>query len=178
MKRCAWAEADLLLMTYHDEEWGHPHTTDIELFELLILELFQTGLSWRTVLHKREAFRKAFKGFDLHKVAAFGDDEVEELVQDPAIIRHRGKIKAAIYNAEACLTIIKDYGSLYSFFKDLPEDIKAQQKRMKKIFKHVGPSVIESFLIAAGFSEVPHDPGCLMADNTKYETQFAEDLKK
>ncbi len=150
-------------MDYHDREWGRPHTADLELFELLILELFQTGLSWRTVLHKREAFRQAFEGFDLEKVAAFDDEKIEALVQNPGIIRHRGKIVAAIHNAKACLSLIDEYGSLYLFFKNLPDDPKAQHKLMKKVFKHVGPSVIESFLIAAGFTDVPHDPGCFMA---------------
>lgn len=163
VKRCKWAEADELMVAYHDHEWGKPVKENRALFELLTLELFQTGLSWRTILHKREGFRKAFDHFNIEKIAFYNDQKVEDLVQDPNIIRHRGKIAATIHNAKSVLALIETHGSLYQFFKSLPEESGAQKKLIRKTFKHVGPSVLESFLIAGGFAEVPHDPDCFMA---------------
>ena len=97
--RCNWQDEKDDYRTYHDEEWGLPQDDDIKLFEKICLEGFQSGLSWLTILRKRENFRKAFAGFDFHVVAQFDDDDVERLVQDAGIIRHRGKIKSTINNA-------------------------------------------------------------------------------
>jgi DNA-3-methyladenine glycosylase I len=103
--RCPWAGADPLYQRYHDEEWGVPKTRDIELFEKMILEGFQSGLSWITILRKREAFRAAFDRFEPAKVAEYGGAKIEELLANPGIVRHRGKIEAAIANARAYLAL-------------------------------------------------------------------------
>jgi DNA-3-methyladenine glycosylase I len=99
--RCPWAGSDPLYLRYHDEEWGVPKTRDIELFEKMILEGFQSGLSWLTILRKRVAFRDAFDGFDAAKMAGYGDAKVAALLANAGIVRHRGKIEAAIANARA-----------------------------------------------------------------------------
>jgi DNA-3-methyladenine glycosylase I len=103
--RCPWAGSDPLYLRYHDEEWGVPKTRDIEFFEKMILEGFQSGLSWLTVLRKREAFREAFDGFEAAKIAGYGDAKIESLLGNAGIIRHRGKIEAAIANARAYLNL-------------------------------------------------------------------------
>src|SRR3954464_3269202 len=99
MTRCAWAEGDARMEAYHDAEWGVPVRDPRMLWEMLMLEGFQAGLSWRTILHKRDAFRKAFAGFDPHKIARFGDQQVEALLGNPGIIRSRAKIQATIAGA-------------------------------------------------------------------------------
>ncbi len=103
--RCPWAGSDPLYLRYHDEEWGVPKTRDIELFEKMILEGFQSGLSWITILRKREAFREAFDGFDAAKMAEYGDARIAGLLANAGIVRHRGKIEAAIANARAYLAL-------------------------------------------------------------------------
>ncbi len=103
--RCPWAESDSLYIRYHDEEWGVPKTKDLDFFEKMILEGFQSGLSWITILRKRDAFRKAFDGFDAGKIARYGETEIASLLQNSGIIRHRGKIEAAIANARAYLEL-------------------------------------------------------------------------
>ena len=112
-------QKDPLYLAYHDEEWGRPEHDDKKLYELFLLELFQAGLSWSCILHKRESFRNAFDGFDLHKIAAYGQRDVERLLADPSIIRSRLKILAAINNANIVLSIISEFGSfdryLWSF---------------------------------------------------------------
>jgi len=165
-KRCAWALDDPLLTVYHDEEWGKKVNGDVPLFELLTLELFQTGLSWRTILHKREAFREAFQGFTIEKVAQFEEEKIEELVHNQGIVRHRGKINATIHNAKVALELIQEWGSLNAYIENLPDLLEDKQKQLRKTFKHVGPSVSESFLIAAGFIPTPHDESCFMAKKT------------
>jgi DNA-3-methyladenine glycosylase I len=107
ISRCPWAGSDPLYLRYHDEEWGVPKTRDIELFEKMILEGFQSGLSWLTILRKREAFREAFDGFDAGKIAGYGDAKIASLLANAGIIRHRGKIEAAIANARAYLDLTK-----------------------------------------------------------------------
>ncbi len=103
--RCPWAGTDALYVRYHDEEWGVPKTRDLEFFEKMILEGFQSGLSWITILRKREAFRKAFDGFEPEKITLYGDAKIAELLSNAGIIRHRGKIEAAISNARAYLDL-------------------------------------------------------------------------
>jgi DNA-3-methyladenine glycosylase I len=103
--RCPWAGPDPLYIRYHDEEWGVPKTKDIEFFEKMILEGFQSGLSWITILRKREAFRAAFDDFDASKMAAYGDTKIAELLANAGIVRHRGKIEAAVANARAYLAL-------------------------------------------------------------------------
>ena len=109
--RCAWCLKDPIYINYHDKEWGHPVHDDQKLFEFLVLESFQAGLSWLTVLKKRENFRKAFAGFNAKKVAGFDKRKVEQLMQDAGIIRNRLKIEAAINNAKCYLAIQKEFGS-------------------------------------------------------------------
>ncbi|MGH7424582.1 MAG: DNA-3-methyladenine glycosylase I, partial [Candidatus Methylomirabilales bacterium] len=103
LRRCPWGLEPPEYRRYHDEEWGHPVLDDVRIFEMLSLEGFQSGLSWLTILRKREGFRRAFARFDLASVAAFGETDVERLLSDSGIVRHRGKIEAAIANARAAL---------------------------------------------------------------------------
>lgn len=122
LKRCSWAGTDPLYMEYHDKEWGKTTHDDKVLFEFLVLESAQAGLSWITILRRREGYRKAFAGFDVKKVAAFTDEDVERLMQDTGIIRNRLKILAAINNAQLFIKIQQEFGSfdkyLYSFMPD------------------------------------------------------------
>ncbi len=113
--RCPWARGDALYIRYHDEEWGVPKTRDIEFFEKLILEGFQSGLSWLTILRKREGFRKAFDGFEAEKIARFDEKKIAVLIADAGIIRHRGKIEAAVANARAYLDLRRSQ-TLSAFF--------------------------------------------------------------
>lgn len=150
--RCVWAGNDALYQAYHDEEWGKPEHNEQKLFELLILEGFQAGLSWITILRKRENYRKAFANFDAKKVAKFNDDKVEELMQNEGIIRNRLKIKAAISNAKIFLEIQKEYGSfdafLYSF---MPNNKPMVNKR--KSMKDIVASSKESDAISAALKK-------------------------
>jgi DNA-3-methyladenine glycosylase I len=122
LKRCSWAGADPLYIKYHDEEWGKEVHDDKKLFEFLILESAQAGLSWITILRRREGYRNAFADFDVHKVAAFTPEDVERLMQDTGIIRNRLKILSAIKNAKLFIEVQKGFGSfdkyLYSFMPD------------------------------------------------------------
>lgn len=113
--RCTWCGTDPLYVKYHDEEWGKPVYDDQNLFEFLVLESAQAGLSWITILRKRENYRKAFTDFDVHKIAYFTEDDVERLMLDPGIIRNRLKIKATITNAQAFLNIQKEFGSFANY---------------------------------------------------------------
>ncbi len=114
--RCWWPKQDPLYVTYHDEEWGHPVADDRRLFEKICLEGFQSGLSWLTILRKREGFRRAFAGFDLEKVARFNRLHVTRLLGDPSIVRHRGKIESTINNAKRALELREEHGSLAAYF--------------------------------------------------------------
>src|SRR4051812_34818930 len=114
--RCPWASpADPLYLTYHDDEWGRPVVDDITLFEKLCLEGFQAGLSWITILRKRDAFREAFAGFDPAVVAGFDVDDIAQLLGDPGIVRHRGKITATINNAQRYAELCEEFGSLAAY---------------------------------------------------------------
>src|SRR5476649_2670821 len=119
IKRCSWAGTDALYIKYHDEEWGKVTHDDKKLFEFLVLEAAQAGLSWITILRRRENYRKAFADFDVEKVAAFNDEDVQRLLNDAGIIRNRLKILAAISNAKIFIEVQKEFGSfdnyLYSF---------------------------------------------------------------
>ncbi len=177
--RCQWCGDDALYRSYHDSEWGVPLHDDQKLFEFLILEGFQAGLSWITVLRKREAFRDAFAQFDPHKVARFTADDVERLMQNKAIIRNRRKIECAVSNAQAFIAIQKEFGSFdaynWSFVDHQPivnhwkthADIpvhtpiaEAFSKDLKKRgFKFVGPTVVYSHMQATGMVN-DHVVGC------------------
>lgn len=162
--RCTWAGSDEVYVRYHDEEWGVPTHDDRELFEMLVLESFQAGLSWITILKKRENFKRAFDDFDVRKVASYDDAKVEELRMNEGIIRHKGKINAAINNAQVFIEIQDEFGSFDEYiwgFTD-GEIIKAEflteselsrhiSKDLKKRgMKFVGPTIIYSYLESIG----------------------------
>lgn len=162
--RCTWAGNDEIYIRYHDEEWGVPTHDDRMLFEMLVLESFQAGLSWITILKKRENFKEAFDDFDVEKVANYDDDKVEELRLNEGIIRHKGKITSAINNAQVFIEIQKEFGSFDEYiwgFTD-GEIIKAEfltesdlsktiSKDLKKRgMKFVGPTIIYSYLESIG----------------------------
>ena len=168
--RCNWCGTDPLYMQYHDSEWGVPVYEDDTLFEFLILETFQAGLSWITVLRKRENFRKAFDNFNYQKIAEYSEEKYEQLLQDPGIIRNKLKIKATITNAQAFIKVQKEFGSfskyIWEFTKGKPiknkfakrEDVPATteisdtiSKDLKKRgFKFVGSTVIYAHMQATG----------------------------
>lgn len=165
--RCPWVpEKDELYIRYHDEEWGHEQHDDHMLYEMLILESFQAGLSWITILRKRENFRKAYDGFDVKKTAAYGEEKEAELMSDPGIIRNRAKIRASICNSRVFLAIQQEFGSfdryLYSFTdgKVIRESCgirttsllsDAISKDLKKRgMRFVGSTTIYSYLQAVG----------------------------
>ncbi|MGR3758666.1 DNA-3-methyladenine glycosylase I [Roseobacteraceae bacterium NS-SX3] len=176
LQRCAWAASAPDFPAYHDEEWGYPVADDRRLFEKICLESFQSGLSWRTILDKRENFRAAFHGFDWNRMAAFGREDVERLLQDKGIIRHRGKIEAVISNAARAQELVEETGSLAAFFwsyeprpEDLPEpqtastspESVALSKALKKRgWKFVGPTTVFAFMQAMGLIN-DHARGCI-----------------
>ncbi len=159
MSRCSWAGTDPLYVAYHDEEWGFPVTDDTRLFEKICLEGFQSGLSWITILRKRENFRRAFRDFEIDKVARFGPRDVERLLRDAGIVRHRGKIESVINNARRAREIIREHGSLASYLwrwksaADLSQDLK------RRGWTFVGPTTIHSFMQACGLVN-EHAPDC------------------
>jgi DNA-3-methyladenine glycosylase I len=130
-KRCAWAGDDPLYVAYHDEQWGVPVHEDRLLFEMLVLEGAQAGLSWITVLRKREAYRRAFAGFDVEAVARFGEREVTALLEDPGIVRNRLKIQAAIGNAAALLRVKEEHGSFDRFLWQFVGGVPRQNRRRR-----------------------------------------------
>lgn len=129
-RRCSWCGESDLYQKYHDHEWGQPVGEDRDLFEKLSLESFQAGLSWLTILRKREAFREAFANFEMKYVAQFDDDDVERLMQNKGIVRNRKKITAAINNAARALEIVDDFGSLAAFIWQYEPDAKTLPKRI------------------------------------------------
>ena len=172
--RCSWCLATPLYVHYHDNEWGFPVGQDQRLFEKLCLEGFQSGLSWLTILNKRENFRAGFAGFDFHKVAQFDEADVARLLQDAGIVRHRGKIEAVINNAQRAIEMVEVEGSLAAFFwRYAPKqpstgtDIQAQtaeslalSKELKKRgWKFVGPTTMYALMQAMGMVN-DHAPGC------------------
>ena len=173
--RCNWCAATPYYIAYHDNEWGFPVDEDRRLFEKICLEGFQSGLSWRTVLAKRENFRKAFENFDFNKVAKFTDKDIERLLKDAGIIRHRGKIEATINNARQAKRMVDTEGSLAAYFwsyepnpntQDLsmiastsPESISISKDLKKRGWKFVGPTTIYAFMQAMGLVN-DHAHGC------------------
>jgi DNA-3-methyladenine glycosylase I len=164
LKRCKWCEGDPLLSAYHDHEWGISPADDFKLFEALTLEIFQAGLSWRTILYKREGFREAFALFDFYEIASFSEASVEELMQNSDIVRNRRKIEATIKNAEICIQLIEHHGSLNNYLETLPQEATEKQKVLKKTFNHVGLTTAESFLMAIGLMVPHHEPNCFLAN--------------
>jgi DNA-3-methyladenine glycosylase I len=130
LPRCFWAGSDPLYCHYHDREWGRPVTDDNRLFEKLCLEGFQSGLAWITVLRKRERFREAFLGFEIARVAEMGDADIERLVLDAGIIRHRGKITSTINNARCALLLQAEFGSLATYLWGFEPQFTARPDRL------------------------------------------------
>jgi DNA-3-methyladenine glycosylase I len=170
MIRCDWAGDDPLMISYHDEEWGVPLHDDRKLFEFLVLEGAQAGLSWRTVLRKRENYRRAFHGFDPERVARYGRSEVTRLLSDPGIIRNRAKVESAISNARHFLDVQAEFGSFDAYlwrfpggkpivnrFRTLselpstsPESVAMSRDLVKRGFRFVGPTICYAFMQAVG----------------------------
>ncbi len=177
--RCPWAGDDPLMIAYHDKEWGVPLRDDQRLFEFLVLEGAQAGLSWSTILKRRAAYRAAFDNFDLAKVAGFGSQRIARLLKDPGIVRNVLKVNSAVTNARAVLAVQKEYGSfsdyVWSFVGGRP--IQAQRQGMSDIpaktseaealsedliwrgFKFVGPTICYAFMQAVGMVN-DHVTGC------------------
>jgi DNA-3-methyladenine glycosylase I len=172
LPRCGWAPlTDAGYLAYHDEEWGVPVHDDVHLFEMLTLEGAQAGLSWSTILNKREGYRRAFSGFEPSKVARFSPAKVERLLQDPGIVRNQLKVESTVANAKATLLIQEEFGSLDAYlwdfvggepivgrwddFWDIPpetDESRAMSKDLKRRgFRFVGPTVCYAFMQAAGF---------------------------
>lgn len=164
--RCKWANSDPLYIQYHDEEWGYPVSDDFRLFEKLCLEGFQSGLSWLTILKKRDGFRKAFHDFDFNHIAKFDENDIARLLDNSDIIRHRGKIEATINNSRKAIEIVAEFGTfaayIWSFEPKTIEfeppqsvstsatSIRLSKDLKKRGFKFVGPTTIFAFMQAMG----------------------------
>lgn len=179
--RCFWCDDSAIYRDYHDREWGFPVVDDTRLFEKLCLEGFQSGLSWLTILKKREGFRAAFQGFAVEQVARFGEKDVERLVQDAAIVRHRGKIEAAINNARCMEKLLESQNSFAAYlwkFEPSPasrparitreslqamtqssESVALSKDLKSKGFKFVGPTTMYALMQAMGLVN-DHEEGC------------------
>ena len=188
--RCWWGHEHLDYRKYHDEEWGRPVADDFRLFEKICLEGFQSGLSWLTILRKRENFREAFAGFDFNKIAEFDCEDVDVLLQNAAIIRHRGKIEATINNAHRALDIVEEFGSLARYIwrwepefsepgigkndnnSPIPSITKTSQllsKDLKKRgWKFFGPTTAYAFMQAMGLVN-DHMEGCALREIVEQE---------
>ncbi|MDV6330778.1 DNA-3-methyladenine glycosylase I [Asticcacaulis sp. 201] len=177
--RCRWCAAAPEFLLYHDTEWGFPVDDDHRLFEKLCLEGFQSGLSWRTILAKRENFRAAFHDFDFDRIAAFTDTDVERLLTDKGIVRHRGKIAAVINNARRAQDLVKQEGSLAAYVwrfepktNDLAEpqtasisaaSIALSKDLKKRGWSFVGPTTVYAFMQAMGLIN-DHADGCIIRE--------------
>ena len=181
VSRCFWCGDDPGYVAYHDDEWGRPVADDRRLFEKLCLEGFQSGLSWLTILRKREAFRRAFAGFDIESVARFGARDVKRLLGDAGIVRHRGKIESAIRNARSAASLVERHGSLAAFVWRFEPDARSRPRRMTRAalaarsttpestalskelkahgFGFVGPTTVYAFMQAMGLVN-DHLDGC------------------
>ncbi len=193
--RCWWHGGDPLYLAYHDSEWGRPQADDRRLFEKLCLEGFQSGLSWLTILRKRENFRRAFAGFDPAAVARFGEADIQRLLQDAGIVRHRGKITSAINNAARALELQAEAGSLAAFFwrfepapLSRPSQLDratlaglaqtAESKALAKALKgrgwsFVGPTTLYAFMQATGMVNDHLDGCCVRAEIEAARAAFA-----
>jgi len=184
--RCRWCSAAPEFLDYHDSEWGFPVVDDIRLFEKLCLESFQSGLSWRTILNKRENFRAAFAGFDYTKIAAFGDADRARLMADTGIVRNKSKIEATINNAQRMEELVEKEGSLAAFvwrFEPAPDTLaepqtmstsaasRALAKELKRRgWKFLGPTTIFAFMQATGLMN-DHAEGCVIRDKAERARQ-------
>ena len=191
--RCRWAGAAPEFLDYHDTEWGYPVSDDRRLFEKLCLESFQSGLSWRTILAKRENFRAAFDNFDFNKVALYTDKDIDRLLLDAGIVRHHGKIEAVINNAKRTVELVQQEGSLATYIWQFEPDPKsladpqtastspeatALSKDLKKRgWKFVGPTTVYAFMQAMGLIN-DHATDCVMrpkADQARKEFKHPND---
>ncbi len=183
--RCWWHGGLPDYIDYHDNEWGRPQANDIILFEKICLEGFQAGLSWLTILRKRENFRAGFAGFDFRKIARFGDADIERLVNDAGIVRHRGKIESTINNAKRAIEMVGEAGSLAAYFwarepdpaarparldkaamgalGKTPESIALSKDLKKRGWSFVGPTTVYAFMQAMGLVN-DHLEGCICRD--------------
>jgi DNA-3-methyladenine glycosylase I len=172
LRRCPWCGEDPLYVAYHDHEWGFPVADDHRLFEKICLEGFQSGLAWITILRKRESFREAFHGFDIERVARMGERDVQRLLGNPGIVRHRGKIESAINNAKRARELAGEHGSLASYFwrhepkrsgrprrltmellaqmATSPESVALAKDLKKRGWSFVGPTTVYAFMQAMG----------------------------
>ena len=177
--RCSWADSAPEYRAYHDTEWGFPVSDDVRLFEKLSLEGFQAGLSWLTILRKRPAFRQAFAGFDFTKIASFGERDVQRLLGDAGIVRHRGKIEAVINNAGRAVDLVQAEGSLASYiwgFEPPRADVPIDHEQLRALtnttqstalakdlkrrgWRFVGPTTVYAFMQAMGLVN-DHLSGC------------------
>lgn len=180
--RCSWSIVTPEYVRYHDTEWGFPVVDDRRLFEKICLEGFQSGLSWRTILAKREDFRRVFHDFDYDRVATFKEKDVERLLQDASIIRHRGKIEATINNAKRAQEMIKSEGSLAVYFWSFepdeetlpppqtittsPESIAISKDLKKRGWEFVGPTTVFAFIQAMGLIN-DHVDGCVTREKVE-----------
>jgi len=176
VERCGWCGTIPEFIPYHDEEWGYPVTDDTRLFEKLCLESFQSGLSWRTILNKRENFRAAFDGFDFRRMAEYGAGDVQRLLGDAGIIRHRGKIEAVINNAARAVELVEEAGSLaahvWRFEPEsgpnppqsasiTPESVALSKDLKKRGWRFVGPTTVFAFMQSMGLVN-DHAEGCAL----------------
>ena len=174
--RCNWASSHSDYFEYHDQDWGVPEEHDHMVFEKLCLELFQSGLSWRTILNKRENFRKAFKDFDVYRVSGFSESQIAKLLDNKGIVRHRGKIEAVVHNGIRAKELIREFGSLNHYFwsfegtestKDRSDSDASRTKTStliskdlkKRGWKFVGPTTVYSFMQSIGIVN-DHDSQC------------------
>ncbi len=186
--RCWWCHGDALYTSYHDREWGRPVRRDSQLFEKLCLEGFQSGLSWLTILRKRDNFRRAFRDFDIESVARFNRRTVERLLTDARIVRHRGKIESTINNARRCIDLIDEFGSLARYVWDFEPDPATRPKRLtwsalaaqttsaeaiavskdlkRRGWTFVGPTTVYSFMEAVGLVN-DHVSACDLRDEVE-----------
>ena len=186
--RCSWTSDKLDYQKYHDEEWGMPISDDNRLFEKICLEGFQSGLSWLTILRKRENFRDAFANFDYQKIAEFGSDDVERLVRNNGIVRHRGKIQSTISNARRAIVLAKEYGTLAAYFWQYEPEPGSRPKRLdystvralsktaesynlsidlkKRGWSFIGPTTAYAFMQAMGLVN-DHIEGCEFRDQVE-----------
>ena len=185
VSRCWWCGSDPLYRDYHDQEWGFPSADDVRLFEKICLEGFQAGLSWLTILRKRENFRRAFRDFDPEVVARFRKSSVERLLGDSGIVRHRGKIESAIQNARRALELAEEFGSLADYFWqfepepgarpkklthsvvmeliETPESVALSKDLKKRGWTFVGPTTAYAFMQSMGLVN-DHLDGCAIRD--------------
>ena len=187
--RCRWCAAAPEFLAYHDREWGFPVADDRRLFEKLSLEAFQSGLSWRTILAKRENFRAAFCGFDFDQVARFTDQDVQRLLQDAGIVRHRGKIEAVIHNAARACELVEEAGSLAAYFwrfepdahqvpepqtmSTSPASVQLSRDLRRRGWKFVGPTTAFAFMQAMGLVN-DHARACVVrAEVERARERFA-----